>query len=203
MEEFWTYLGQNWLEIFSLVTGIIFLVLEVMQKNVMWLVCIFSSAVCSIVFFSEKLYASMALNIYYVITAFWGLYVWIRDSRKMKSGEEDQGKIHLRKLNRKVALISLVCLAVFTPLLKDLLVWLGDSSSILDATALVLSIIGTIWLIQSYLEQWFVWIMADMISTAMCLSQRMYWMAALYAFYTLSAVYGYWHWKRNGIYVNK
>ena len=36
------------------------------------------------------------------------------------------------------------------------------------------------------------------LSTALCMSTGQYWMAALYALYTASAVYGYFHWKGNG-----
>ena len=82
-----------------------------------------------------------------------------------------------------------------------ILIYLGDSSSILDAIVLVMSIIATVWLVKSYPQQWLVWIVADILSTTLCLTQGMYWMAALYAFYTLSAVYGYIHWKRRGVYV--
>lgn len=203
------YLQENWLEIFSLVTGVIFLILEIRQKNAMWVVSIFSSFVAAIVFLNEKLYASMALNVYYVITAIWGLFTWIRDSRKLKDETQanaiaetkDTDKIHLSKLNWKIALVSLGCFVVLTPVLYKVLIWLGDSSSILDAIVLVMSIIATVWLVKSYLQQWLVWIVADLLSTALCLTQGMYWMAALYAFYTLSAIYGYFHWKKRGVYV--
>lgn len=203
------YLQENWLEIFSLVTGLIFLILEIRQKNAMWVVSIFSSFVAAVVFLEEKLYASMALNIYYVVTAVWGLFTWIRDSRKLKAETQanaiaetkDTDKIHLSKLNWKIVLISIVCFLILTPVIYKILIWLGDSSSILDAIVLVMSIIATVWLVKSYLQQWLVWIVADILSTTLCLTQGMYWMAALYAFYTLSAVYGYIHWKRRGVYV--
>ena len=203
------YLQENWLEIFSLVTGVIFLILEIRQKNAMWVVSIFSSFVAAVVFLEEKLYASMALNIYYVVTAVWGLFTWIRDSRKLKAETQanaiaetkDTDKIHLSKLNWKIALVSLGCFLVLTPVLYKVLIWLGDSSSILDAIVLVMSIIATVWLVKSYLQQWLVWIVADILSTTLCLTQGMYWMAALYAFYTLSAIYGYFHWKKRGVYV--
>lgn len=209
MEQAFQYLQENWLEIFSLVTGLIFLILEIRQKNAMWVVSIFSSFVAAVVFLKEKLYASMALNIYYVITAVWGLFTWIRDSRKLKAETQanaiaetkDTDKIHLSKLNWKIALVSLGCFLVLTPVLYKVLIWLGDSSSILDAIVLVMSIIATVWLVKSYLQQWLVWIVADLLSTALCLTQGMYWMAALYAFYTLSAIYGYFHWKKRGVYV--
>ena len=205
MEQTFQYLHENWLEIFSLVTGLIFLILEIRQKNAMWVVCIFSSSVAAIVFLNEKLYASMALNVYYVITAIWGLFTWIRDSRKLRTESvaeaSNKDKIHLSKLTWKIVLISIVCFLILTPVIYKILIWLGDSSSILDAIVLVMSIIATVWLVKSYPQQWLVWIVADILSTTLCLTQGMYWMAALYAFYTLSAVYGYIHWKRRGVYV--
>ena len=199
------YIQQNWLEIFSLVTGLIFLILEIRQKNAMWFVCIFSSSVASIVFLQERLYASMALNVYYVITAIWGLFTWIRDSRKLRTESvaeaSNKDKIHLSKLTWKIVLISIVCFLILTPVIYKILIWLGDSSSILDAIVLVMSIIATVWLVKSYPQQWLVWIVADILSTTLCLTQGMFWMATLYAFYTLSAVYGYIHWKKRGVYV--
>jgi hypothetical protein len=39
---------------------------------------------------------------------------------------------------------------------------------------------------------------ADAMSTILCATQGMWWMTALYAAYTLSAVYGYIHWKKHG-----
>ena len=209
MEQALQYLQENWLEIFSLVTGVIFLILEVRQKNAMWVVSIFSSSVAAIVFLEEKLYASMALNIYYVVTAVWGLFTWIRDSRKLKAETqanaiaetEDADKIHLTRLDWKVVLASVAALIILTPVIYKVLVSLGDSSSILDAIVLVMSIIATVWLVKSYLQQWLLWIAADLLSTTLCLTQGMYWMAALYAFYTLSAIYGFIHWKKRGLYV--
>ena len=209
MEQALQYLQENWLEIFSLVTGVIFLILEVRQKNAMWVVSIFSSSVAAIVFLEEKLYASMALNIYYVVTAVWGLFTWIRDSRKLKAETqanaiaeaEDADKIHLTRLDWKVVLASVAAFIILTPVIYKILVSLGDSSSILDAIVLVMSIIATVWLVKSYLQQWLLWIAADLLSTTLCLTQGMYWMAALYAFYTLSAIYGFIHWKKRGIYV--
>ena len=72
---------------------------------------------------------------------------------------------------------------------------------LLDASVAVLSAVATWWLVRSYLEQWWLWIIADTMSTLLCASQGMWWMTALYAAYTLSAVYGYIHWKRKGIYL--
>ena len=68
MENVIQYLQVNWLEIFSFITGVLFLIYEVRQKNMMWVICIVASSVCAVVFYRESLYASIYLNIYYVET---------------------------------------------------------------------------------------------------------------------------------------
>ena len=66
----------------------------------------------------------------------------------------------------------------------------------------MLSVVGTWWLAQSYLEQWLIWIVADVLTTTLCLTTGQYWMAVLYLVYIGSAVYGYIHWKSRGKYVS-
>ena len=78
----------------------------------------------------------------------------------------------------------------------------GDPAPFLDAIAVMLSVVGTWWLAQSYLEQWLIWIVADVLTTALCLRTGQYWMAILYLAYIGSAVYGYIHWKSRGKYVS-
>lgn len=208
MENVIQYLQANWLEIFSFITGVLFLIYEVRQKNMMWIICIVASSVCAVVFYRESLYASMCLNIYYVGTAVWGIFAWMRDARRLKDESDsfaegsEKDKIHLRPLSLKVVIYSLVAFVVLSVGLMFLLNEIGDESSVLDAMVFVLSIIATIWLVKTYLQQWLVWIAADILSTVMCFSQEMYWMALLYTFYSLSAIYGFWHWKRRGVYLN-
>ena len=96
------------------------------------------------------------------------------------------------------------CLAVMlfgTALLVSVMDLLEDSMSVMDASVAVLSAIATWWLGRSYLQQWFLWIAADVLTMAMCLSQGLYFMTVLYAAYTAVAVYGYFYWKRCGRYL--
>ena len=73
--------------------------------------------------------------------------------------------------------------------------------SYLDSAVAVLSAVATWWLVRSYIAQWWIWVLADTMSTILCATQGMWWMTALYAAYALSAVYGYIHWKKHGVYV--
>ena len=170
------------MEIFALVTGVLFLLFEIRQNNMMWLLQAISGAASVIVFCNQGLYASMGLNIYYVVVALFGYISWKKD--EAKSGGES---IHLRRLTLPVVLWSVIALAAGTAVFIWILRLLGDSMSGMDAFVTVLSVIATWWLARSYKEQWLLWILADIFYVVMCALQGMWWMTVLYVFYTISA----------------
>ena len=189
------------MQIFTLVTGVIYIVLEIRQKSSMWLVGIATSLAAMWVFFRQGLYASFALNTYYLITSFIGLWQWGRDRKKLdhaNAREEGGSAVHLNRLNRSTVIISALVVAAGTWGLAQIMELLENPMSYLDAGVAVLSAVATWWLVRSYIQQWWLWIVADTLSTVLCATQGMWWMAALYAAYTLSAVYGYLHWRRHG-----
>ena len=186
---------MDYLEIFTLATGVVYVILEILQKNSMWILGFFSALAAAIVFFSERLFASAGLNVYYVIMSVIGYYAWYKDSKKLK----DKGSIHLNKPTLKVIVWSTAALVVGTVGLYFLLKYLGDPMGWLDAYVTVLSAIATIWLAKSYIAQWWLWVVADLFSTALCMAQGIPWMGTLYFVYAISAFFGYFHWKRHGI----
>ncbi len=194
---------MDFMQIFTLVTGVIYIVLEIRQKNFMWVVGIATSIAAMWVFFRQGLYASFGLNTYYLVTSFIGLWQW----RKAKAGmaeameTEDADAVHLHRLSWRTVLVSLAVAVAGIFALAELMELLENPMSYLDAAVAVLSAVATWWLVRSYIEQWWLWIVADTLSTILCATQGMWWMAALYAAYTLSAVYGYVHWKRKGLYI--
>ena len=185
------------IEIFALVTGVAYVVLEILQKDIMWVLGILTGAACALSFALQHVWASMGLNFYYVVMSVWGLLQWKKDGAKVAEGE-----IHLSRLPRSVALLSAGIFVLGSLVLTQLLRATGDAAPLLDSMATVLGIIGTWWLAQSYPQQWMVWIVANGLTTLLCLTTGQYWMALLYAVYIGSAIYGWVHWKRHGKYVN-
>ena len=191
---------MNWIqaiEIFALVTGIAYVVLEIMQKNAMWVLGILTGSACAFSFGVQHVWASMGLNLYYVVMSVVGLVQWRKASTQVAEGE-----IHLQVVPKKVGIWSVVVFFVGSLVLIQLLRAAGDAQPFLDGTAAVLSVIGTWWLAQSYLQQWLLWIVDDIITTTLCLTTGQYWLAFLYIAYIASAVYGYFHWKKHGVYIN-
>ena len=185
------------IEIFALVTGIAYVVLEILQKNAMWVLGVLTSAACAFSFGVQQVWASMGLNVYYLVISFVGFFRWRQDSRQVAEGE-----IHLRVLPRKTLLWSAGMAVAGTIGLYFILRATADSAPLLDAAATILSVIATWWLTRSYIQQWLLFIVADVLTTTLCVTTGQYWMALLYLAYIGSAIYGYYHWKKRGKVVN-
>ena len=148
---------MDMMEIFTLVTGVIYIILEIRQKNLMWLVGVLTSVAAMWVFFRQGLYASFALNTYYLVTSFIGLWQWSRDKKRLVS---DGDRIHLNRLTVKTVAVSAVVMVLGTFGLVELMQWLNSAGilqenpmSYLDSAATILSAIATWWLVRSYIQQ--------------------------------------------------
>ena len=197
-------MSQSFLEIFTLITGMAYVILEIRQKNAMWVLGIFTSLASMLVFFTEGLYASFGLNTYYLVTAFIGLWQW----RKDKGSIKETAKIHLNSLSWKTAAISaaiFICGTICLSAAMSHMSQLGfkeNPMSLLDASVAVLSAVATWWLVKAYLQQWWLWIAANGLSAALCVSQGMWWMTLLYIIYMVAAVIGLRHWKKHGVIIS-
>lgn len=185
------------IEIITLITGVIYIILELGQKNAMWLVGIVTSLAAMYVFAVEKLWASLGLNTYYFLISFWGLYQWRKDKKKL----ENDAEIHLNKLSASIIVKSLIFLIIGTFGLSFLMKYLENPQSYLDSFIAILSAIATWWLTKAYLEQWLLWLVADSLLALMCIIQGLPWLALLYFLYAVAAAYGYYHWRKKGVYL--
>lgn len=194
------------LQIFAFVTGIAYIVLEILQKNAMWVLGIAMSTASACSFGIQMVWASMALNVYYVAMSVWGLWKWRKASQTLEcanSKEEDGGAaVHLGRLDGRTLAWSCALFVVGTLALAYGLGRIHDPSPWLDSIVSMMSALATWWLAKSIPQQWFLWIVADVLSMSLCLVNGMHWLAALYMVYSLSAVLGWFHWTSRGRYVD-
>ncbi len=197
---------EVFMQIFTLLTGVAYVILEIRQKNLMWAVGVVTGIAAMWVFFRQGLYASFGLNTYYLFVSFWGLWQWSRTKRLAKDALPKEPSsadvICLRHLSANVLVASALLAVAGTVALSLLMERFENPMSWLDSSVAVLSALATWWLGRSYLEQWYVWIAADCVSVILCISQGLWWMVVMYVFYTVAAAYGLVHWKRHGKYVD-
>lgn len=184
------------LDIFSLVTGVVFIIMQIVQHKWMWHFQIATALSAMIVAIDARIWAFAILNFYFIAMAFLGIYRW-------KKAEEQvgEGSIHIARFSRKAIPISASVVFIGGPIVYFVLSATSDPAPFLDAATLVLSLVGSYWLTRSYLAQWFVWIVADSFGVLLNFSQDKIGLGILYSVYILSAVIGYFNWKKNGVYV--
>ena len=194
---------NEYIQIFALVTGIIYMVMQITQHKLMWYVDLLTAgAACyvSVANFQDGVWAPVwaqaAMNAYYIVMALVGIIKW------KFYREESGGRLHLVKPGRKDAVLAAAILILGSPLLCLLLGRTNDPAPVTDGLSMMFSIVGTWFLAKSFLENWSMWIVADALAVIVFGSQGAWWMAALYFCYIISSVIGIHHWKKNGIYIS-
>jgi nicotinamide mononucleotide transporter len=188
------------LEIVATVTFVAYLVLQIMHSKWMWYLYIPSCICAALNFFNSATWAFAALNVYYIVMGFVGIYNWKKDSA---AANEATSGIILNRLPRKTLLVSVAMVAAGIPALYFLLQALNDPNPFLDAITTALSIIGTWWLTKSYIQQWWIWIVADVFAIWMNVNLDNKWFVVQFVLCIISSFIGLWNWNRQGTYPNE
>lgn len=140
----------------------------------------------------EHFYAEIAINIYYFFTMIYGVYCW---RRRLKNSTL---QVQTRRLSRRifpVLTVAIVVLSIFVGWLLSR--YTDDPQPYLDAMTTVPAIAAQILMVMAYREQWYLWLMVDVLALVMWVRAENYCMAAQYAFWCANCVYGYIQWTKS------
>ena len=140
----------------------------------------------------EHFYAEIAINIYYFFTMIYGVYCW---RRRLKNSTL---QVQTRRLSRRIVpllTVAIVVLSIFVGWLLNR--YTDDPQPYLDAMTTVPAIAAQILMVMAYREQWYLWLMVDVLALVMWVRAENYCMAAQYAFWCANCVYGYIQWTKS------
>ena len=92
--------------------------------------------------------------------------------------------------------LTAVFAATFAGIAWILINFTDSNVPLLDSFTTALSIIGMWMLARKYVEQWWAWIGVDAVSAGLYVYKGLDFTAALYALYTIIAIFGYFKWKK-------
>ncbi len=150
-------------------------------KRITWPWWAASSALYMAFFYQADLFASAASQIVFIIAAFLGWRDWAPTGAK-------PGPLTNRK-RALLALVTLISIALLTPLLTSL----GAAATWQDAILFVGSLIAQILMVYEKIESWVLWLVVDGAATYLYASLGYWFTAVLYFVFTVVAVVG---WKR-------
>lgn len=183
---------DQYIELIGTIVGLVYLLLEYRASIYMWLVGIIMPAIYIYIYYSAGLYANFGINIYYLLAAIYGYLSW--RGLLGKKGQEESFSI--TRTPKRGWCIAGVMYVVAQAFITWLLINYTDSATpIMDAFTTALSIVGMWMLARGYIEQWWIWCVVDLASSALYWHTGLHFTAGLYLVYAIVAVFGYMKWK--------
>ena len=130
------------------------------------------------------------MEFYYLAMTVYGFVAWMRHKQKAKD-------LPIRHMPLKLVLVWVgVAVAVWAAIYFLLSRFTNSNVPVLDAFTTALSIVGIWALARKYLEQWFVWIVVDVVTCGLYFYKDIPFKASLYGVYVIIAVFGYFKWRK-------
>lgn len=184
--------GQDIIEWIGLITGIIYVVLASYERPSCWIFGIISSAAIAYKSFDDyKLIADAALQVFYIVIGFVGLWNWL------KGRVGDSAKpIVVSPLKQHVIAIT-VCVLASIPLSWFLINFAGARFGYLDTLITLGSIWATILLVKKDLHNWIYWIVLDFMLIFLYYVSEAYLFSLLFLVYTGISFWGFRVWRKS------
>ena len=186
------FLSTYWLDILTTVLGLIYIWLEYRASIALWFVGVIMPALDVWLYWSHGLYGDAGMAVYYTLAAVYGFYVWkFKKTRKLK---QSLPIIHLPR--RQYLPATLFFLFAWGATYYILVNWTNSTVPLLDSFTNALSFVGMWALARKYLEQWFFWIVVDVVCCFLYIQKGIPFKAGLYGLYVVIAIAGYYKWKQ-------
>ena len=177
------------LEIAGTVFGIIGVWLTVKKNKWCFPTGIINVILYAILFFQTKLYADASLQVIYVFLLAYGWFQWKRKSA---------GKEFTIETTNSYLMFTLVLIGVAGTLLIGTLFKKYTDASLpyLDSALASASLIAQWMVAKRKIENWVVWIVADVFYVGMYIYKQLYFTTFLYAIFIVLAVIGWMEWNK-------
>ena len=187
---------EQYIEILGTIVGLIYLWQEYRASIYLWITSIIMPAIYLYVYYQAGLYADFGINIYYLVIALYGWLAW-RYNFSLRGKRADSNELSISHINRLTFLrLFLLFLAAWAVISYILTHFTNSTVPFTDAFTTALSIVGMYMLARKYIEQWWVWLVVDVVSSALYIYKELYFTAVLYALYAIIAIFGYRKWKQ-------
>lgn len=181
-------------EVAAVFLGIAYLVLAMRQNILCWYAAFGSTAIFSWLFWDASLVMESGLNVYYLIMAIYGWWVWRGNSSQAKN-EDTPVLIKTWSLSRHAIIITSVIVA---SLVSGYGLEKNTSAALpyLDSFTTWGAVITTYLVTQKVLENWLYWLVIDTVAIYLYIDRELYLTALLMAVYVVLAVIGWFMWSK-------
>jgi nicotinamide mononucleotide transporter len=197
----------HWLDIVTTVLGLAYILLEYRASLWMWVVGFAMQVLGIVLYYQKGLYADCGMEFYYLSMTIYGYWKWVRGNQRDRSFDTSADSSDPQPPNlggleithiplRLLACWSVIMVAVWTLIYWLLVTYTNSNVPLADSFTTALSLVGIWALAHKYLEQWFIWIAVDVVTSVLYFYKDIPFKASLYALYVVIAIFGYMKWRR-------
>lgn len=194
-----SYVGQiGWLEFGGLVFGLLCVIFLIKENILTWICGIIYVLISFYVFWEARLYGDFILHIFFLILNIYGWYAWVKGSDR-----SEQLSVTKQSFSQfmTLAVITLIGIFLFAQFLIQLPIWInGLEPAALpywDSTTSVLSVTGMWLTARKKIENWYYWLLVDILATGVYYYKGLFFYSLLYFIYIGLAIAGYLAWRKS------
>ena len=181
------------LEAIGLVSGLLCVWLLIRQNIWTWPIGLLYALVSVAVFYRARLYADLALHVFYVAMNAYGWYYWLRGDRTA-----DEQKLPVTHIELRTATWLGAVVVLGTIITAQLLIRFTDADlPYWDSTTTTFSFAAMWMTARKQIENWYVWLFVDVLATGIYLYKGIEFYALLYCVYIGMAFAGWWVWRQS------
>ena len=179
------------MDILGTLTGLIYVYQEYKASIYLWITGIIMPVIYIFVYYEAGLFADFGMSIYYTLAAIYGFVAW-----KLFSNKEHK-EVPITHIPQRYILPTIIAFcALWVGIYLILIHFTNSNVPILDSLGNALSIIGLWALARKYLEQWWIWIVADIELSLLYLYKDLFFTGGLYILYVIISFAGICKWKK-------
>jgi nicotinamide mononucleotide transporter len=178
----------NTIQFYAALTGVISVFLTAKKNSLCWPIGILSSSLAFYIYLFQELPFEGFLQAIYIGMGFYGWINWRKSKNNYKFGVEKT------TINEHRWLIGL---SIGIGLILGVISYsyYGNFISFLDALLTTFSLAANWLAAKRKIENWWYWIVIDLVSVGLYAYKEMYWFALLFGFFVLIAIRGLYSWK--------
>jgi nicotinamide mononucleotide transporter len=181
----------DWLEATAVVFGIVSVWLSVKEQIWSWPTAIVNVSLYFVIFFRQRLYADMGLQVFYAAISAYGWYHWL-------FGGAQHTLLRVSRTPKPFwRLLPLLWIGGTIGLGTILKQHTNAALPYMDSALTTGSLIAQWMMTRKYLENWAVWVTLDVVYVAVFINRGLRLTAFLYAVFLVLAARGYVEWRRS------
>lgn len=182
-----------WLELIAMLLALAYVILAAKGSLWCWPAAFISTALYTVIFYDVQLLMDSALNIYYLVMAVYGYWVWKNNHPHANLHTNGLAVVSLTtrwhiKICAGLTALSFALgyvMANYTP----------AAFPYLDTFTTVFAVFATYLVTQKVLENWLYWLVIDFVSIYLYVEKDLMPTAVLFMIYVVIAGYGYIKWQ--------